>query len=50
MTWIWISTIVVLMGAEINAEMEHQTARHDRGAIPTARAAGRWPTTSEPLS
>ena len=27
MTWIWISTIIVLIGAELNAEMEHQTAR-----------------------
>ena len=27
MTWIWISSIVVLLGAEINAEMEHQTAK-----------------------
>ena len=27
MTWIWISSIVVLSGAELNAEMEHQTAR-----------------------
>jgi membrane protein len=27
MTWIWISGIVVLVGAEINAEMEHQTTR-----------------------
>ncbi|GJE57646.1 MULTISPECIES: YihY/virulence factor BrkB family protein [Methylobacterium] len=26
MTWIWISTIIVLMGAQVNAEMEHQTA------------------------
>lgn len=26
MTWIWISTIVVLAGAEMNAEIEHQTA------------------------
>jgi membrane protein len=25
MTWIWLSSIVVLLGAEINAEMEHQT-------------------------
>ena len=25
MTWIWISTIVVLMGAELNAELEHQS-------------------------
>jgi membrane protein len=27
MTWIWISIIVVLVGAKLNAEMEHQTAR-----------------------
>lgn len=27
MTWIWISTTVVLLGAELNAELEHQTAR-----------------------
>ncbi len=27
MTWIWISSTVVLLGAEINAEMEHQTAK-----------------------
>jgi membrane protein len=27
MTWMWISAIVVLLGAEFNAEMEHQTAR-----------------------
>jgi membrane protein len=26
MTWIWISIIVVLVGAKIDAEMEHQTA------------------------
>jgi membrane protein len=26
MTWIWISTMIVLVGAELNAEMEHQTA------------------------
>lgn len=26
--WVWISIIVVLLGAEVNAEMEHQTA-HD---------------------
>ena len=25
MTWIWISIIVVLVGAKLNAEMEHQT-------------------------
>lgn len=27
MTWIWLSTIVILIGAELNAEMEHQTGR-----------------------
>jgi membrane protein len=27
MTWIWISSSVVLVGAELDAEMEHQTAR-----------------------
>ncbi|MBV9653694.1 MAG: YihY/virulence factor BrkB family protein [Acetobacteraceae bacterium] len=27
MTWIWISATVVLIGAELNAEMEHQTER-----------------------
>lgn len=26
MIWMWLSAIVVLMGAEINAEIEHQTA------------------------
>ena len=28
MTWIWISSIVILMGAELNAELEQQTG-HD---------------------
>ena len=27
MTWIWLSTTVILVGAELNAEMEHQTSR-----------------------
>jgi len=27
LTWIWLSATVVLMGGELNAEMEHQTAR-----------------------
>jgi membrane protein len=26
MTWIWLSTMIVLIGAQVNAEMEHQTA------------------------
>lgn len=28
MTWLWISAMIVLAGAELNAELEHQTA-HD---------------------
>ncbi len=28
MTWIWISTIIVLLGGELNAELEQQT-EHD---------------------
>jgi membrane protein len=28
MMWMWLSTIVVLVGAELNSEIEHQTA-HD---------------------
>jgi membrane protein len=27
MMWMWMSTIVILLGAELNAEIEHQTAR-----------------------
>jgi membrane protein len=27
MTWMWLSSIVILLGAELDAEMEHQTAR-----------------------
>lgn len=43
MLWIWISALILIVGAEINAEMEHQTARDsttgpprpmgDRGAV-----------------
>jgi len=43
MMWMWFSTIVVLVGAELNSEIEHQTARDstvgaekplgDRGAV-----------------
>jgi membrane protein len=34
MTWIWISVIVVLMGAAIDAEMEHQTVRDTTATAP----------------
>ena len=27
MVWMWISSIVILFGAELNSEIEHQTAR-----------------------
>jgi membrane protein len=27
LTWFWVSAFIVLMGAELNAEMEHQTKR-----------------------
>ena len=27
MTWLWISAAIVLLGAELNAELEHQTAQ-----------------------
>lgn len=27
MTWLWLSTVIILLGAEIDAEMEHQTVR-----------------------
>jgi membrane protein len=27
MTWMWMSSIVILFGAELNSEIEHQTAR-----------------------
>lgn len=28
MMWIWLSVVIILLGGELNAEMEHQTA-HD---------------------
>jgi membrane protein len=27
MVWLWVSAVIVLLGGELNAEMEHQTAR-----------------------
>jgi membrane protein len=27
MTWLWLSAIMILLGAELNSEVEHQTAR-----------------------
>jgi membrane protein len=34
MFWIWLSAIVILIGAEIDAEMEHQTARDTTTGAP----------------
>jgi len=42
MVWLWISSVVVLLGGELNAEMEHQTARDTtRGGRSRRAAAGR---------
>jgi membrane protein len=27
MIWLWVSAVIVLLGGELNAETEHQTAR-----------------------
>jgi len=43
MTWIWLSATVVLVGAEVNAEMEHQTAR-DTTTGPEKSAGSRGAT------
>ncbi|MFC5487077.1 YihY/virulence factor BrkB family protein [Microvirga aerilata] len=48
MTWIWISSIVVLLGAEINAEMEHQTAK-DTTEGPEKPMGGRGATMADTL-
>lgn len=52
MTWMWISMIVVLVGAQLNAQIEQQSAggpsdgREDplkeRDNTPKARAVGSW--------
>ena len=36
MTWLWISTIVILLGAKLNAELEHQTMKDTTEGHPTA--------------
>jgi membrane protein len=38
MTWLWLSATIVLAGAELNAELEHQTARDT--TIGTSRPLG----------
>jgi membrane protein len=34
MTWLWLSTIVILLGAKLNAEIEHQAARDSTEGLP----------------
>jgi len=34
MLWMWLSTIVVLLGGKLNAETEHQTARESTTGRP----------------
>ena len=40
MTWLWLSATIVLAGAELNAELEHQS-RHGAAIPPTAQLARR---------
>ena len=39
MTWLWISAIVILLGAELDAEMEHQTVRDTTTGSPKPMGA-----------
>ena len=34
MTWMWLSSMVILLGAELNAEIEHQTAKDTTTGAP----------------
>jgi membrane protein len=34
MMWMWISSIVILLGAQLNSEIEHQTARDSVVDVP----------------
>ena len=34
MVWLWISAVIVLLGAQLNAETEHQTARDTTEGAP----------------
>jgi membrane protein len=39
MTWLWISAIVILLGAELDSEMEHQTVRDTTTGLPQPMGA-----------
>ncbi|MGV3650299.1 MAG: YihY/virulence factor BrkB family protein [Devosia sp.] len=53
LTWFWLSTIIVILGAELNSEIEHQTARDtttgpeeplgERGAYMADHGGRVWP-------
>ena len=40
MTWIWLSAVIVLIGAELNAEIEHQTAQDSTEGPPSDKPLG----------
>ena len=40
MTWIWLSVVVVLVGAELNAEIERQTAQDSTEGPPSDKPLG----------
>ena len=48
MTWLWISAIVILLGAEIDAEMEHETMP-DMTTGPNRPRGGRGARMSNPI-
>jgi membrane protein len=48
MMWMWISSIVILFGAELNSEIEHQTARDSTVGGEKPLGAPRWRTRSAP--
>jgi membrane protein len=45
MTWMWLSVAVILLGAKLNAETEHQTARDstEGSPKPLGARAQKWP-------
>lgn len=59
MTWLWISTTLVILGAEINSEIEHQTAQDtttgeelplgERGAHMADNVGRVWPPAREKM-
>ena len=60
MMWMWISMVVILVGAQLNAEIEHQTARDStverdkplgrRGAVKADTSCGPPLLVSRPMA